>query len=238
MKKLIYILFVMLVTATSIFSQQKGFPKLTGPYLGQKPPGKTAKVFAPGIISLPDSRDLMHGFFDSGKLFILFRYPMNFKGDWTREPVILMKQVDGKWTAPYSSKLIGKPWFYNLESFPKGKRVIFAWTKNLDGSGPQRELYLWSATKTLDGWTKPTRFKAQVNTGFDTWPSLSTDGTLYFLSRRAGGYGGYDIYISKPYKGEYTEVNNLGSPINSEYDEEDPYVAPGGSYLLFDSDRP
>ena len=51
MKKLIYIIVVMLVIATSIPAQKKDFPKLTGPYLGQKPPGPTPELFAPGIIS-------------------------------------------------------------------------------------------------------------------------------------------------------------------------------------------
>lgn len=30
---------------------QDDFPLLEGPYLGQKPPGKTAEIFASGIIS-------------------------------------------------------------------------------------------------------------------------------------------------------------------------------------------
>ena len=40
---------VTLVTTIS-FSQQSDFPKLTGPYLGQKPPGMTPEIFVPGII--------------------------------------------------------------------------------------------------------------------------------------------------------------------------------------------
>ena len=116
--------------------------------------------------------------------------------------------------------------------------MIFAWTRNLDGSGPPNELYLWGSTRTSDGWTRPVRFKAPVNTGFETWPSLSRDKTLYFFSRRIGGFGKFDIYRSKLEEGEYKEVNNLGEIVNTEYIEEDPYIASDGSYLLFDSDRP
>jgi hypothetical protein len=32
-------------------AQQSDFPHLKGPYLGQKPPGMTPEVFAPGIVS-------------------------------------------------------------------------------------------------------------------------------------------------------------------------------------------
>lgn len=231
----ILVSFILFLTGCS---KEDGFPTLIGPYLGQKPPGKKVSIFAPGIISRPDSRDLMHGFFDQGELFILYRYPLDFKGDWTKQPFILMKQVNGKWTEPYESKLTGKPWFYNLGSVPEGKEIIFAWTKNIDGSGPPGELYLWSSTRTRKGWTEPFRLKAPVNTGFETWPSLSRDKTLYFFSKRPGGMGGFDIYQSIPLNGEYKEAQNLGSVINTSYIEEDPFIAPDESYLLFDSDRP
>lgn len=236
-KKLI-IIFVSFILLMAGCSEKVDFPALEGPYLGQTTPGKTAEIFAPGIISKPDSRDLMHGFFDQGKLFILYRYPVDFKGDWTKQPLILMKQVNGKWTAPYESTLTGKPWFYNLESVSEGTHFIFAWTQNIDGSGPPRELYLWSSTRTQKGWAEPTRFKAPINTGFDTWPSLSRDKTLYFFSKRPGGMGGFDIYQSVPENGEYREVQNLGDIINTSSIEEDPFIAPDKSYLLFDSNRP
>ena len=51
MKKLILISSVLLVAAIRISARQTDFPKPTGPYLGQKPPGMTPEIFAPGIIS-------------------------------------------------------------------------------------------------------------------------------------------------------------------------------------------
>ena len=50
MKRIILIGFL-LITASVISFAQKDFPKLTGPYLGQKPPGNTPELFAPGIVS-------------------------------------------------------------------------------------------------------------------------------------------------------------------------------------------
>ena len=214
------------------------FPTLEGPYLDQKPPGKTAEIFAPGIISNPDSRDLIHGFFDQGNLLILYRYPIDFKGDWTKQPLILMRYIHGKWTAPYESNLPGKPWFYNLETVSEGEQIIFAWPQNLNGSGSPRELYLWNSIKTRKGWKEPVRFKAPINTGFETWPSLTRDKILYFFSKRPGGMGEFDIYRSVPENGEYKKAQNLGSGINTGYIEEDPFIAPDESYLLFDSNRP
>ena len=39
----------MLVTTMSTIAQETDFPKLNGPYLGQKPPGMTPELFAPEI---------------------------------------------------------------------------------------------------------------------------------------------------------------------------------------------
>jgi len=58
MKKIICIILVMLSTATHIIAQQKEVPKLTGSYLGQKPPGIEPEIFALGIVS---SEHFEHG---------------------------------------------------------------------------------------------------------------------------------------------------------------------------------
>ncbi|MFC2156854.1 ankyrin repeat domain-containing protein [Acidobacteriota bacterium] len=216
----------------------KIFPELNGDYLGQKKPGRRGVLFAPGIISKAESRDSLAGFFENSKLFIFYQYPMDFKGKWTQWPHFLMKRVGAKWEAPYQSQSVGKPWFFDLESVPEGERMIFAWRKNLDGSGSPDELYLWSSIKTSDGWTDPIRFEAPINQGFDTWPSWSLDKTLYFHSKRADGLGKSDICMSILEDGEYRSVKNMGTLINTEYTEHDPYVAPDGSYLLFSSYKP
>lgn len=40
-------------------AEQNAFPELSGPYLGQTPPGLKAQVFAPGIVNTPlYTRDL------------------------------------------------------------------------------------------------------------------------------------------------------------------------------------
>lgn len=51
MKKVIYfLLFLPLI----VVSQIQDLSKLKGPYLGQKPPGMTPTLFAPGIVSRID----------------------------------------------------------------------------------------------------------------------------------------------------------------------------------------
>jgi len=50
-KRSLLLIGLMLVAAFGLNAQEKEFPRLSGPYLGQKPPGMTPELFAPGIIS-------------------------------------------------------------------------------------------------------------------------------------------------------------------------------------------
>ena len=77
----------------------------------------------------------------------------------------------------------------------------------------------------------------QINT-WESQPSISNDGkTLYFVSDRPGGYGGYDIYKStKDEKGEWGYPVNLGPVINSKGNEKSPFIHPDGKTLYFSSD--
>ncbi len=90
-------------------------------------------------------------------------------------------------------------------------------------------------------WTAPDDgpLKKYINTEFhETSASFSFDGkTMYFVSDRAGGFGGHDIWVSR-WDGEkerWGEPRNLGSVINTEYDEEGVFMHPDGRTLYFSS---
>jgi len=66
---------------------------------------------------------------------------------------------------------------------------------------------------------------------------LSPDGnTLYFVSDRPGGFGGEDIYkcVKLP-TGKWSKATNLGPTINTQYDEDAPFMHPDGVTLFFSS---
>jgi len=85
-------------------------------------------------------------------------------------------------------------------------------------------------------FSKPERISAPVNTEFnETSGTYAPDGKkIYFSSNREGGYGGYDIYESEYLgNGKWTHPRNLGPSVNSEYDEESPYLLNDGITLYF-----
>ena len=77
-----------------------------------------------------------------------------------------------------------------------------------------------------------------VNTKF--WEShacIDPEGEyLYLASNRRGSYGGMDIFVSrKNAEGFWSEPVNLGPGINTELNEDHPFVSPDGKVLYFAS---
>jgi len=71
---------------------------------------------------------------------------------------------------------------------------------------------------------------------WESQPSISSDGkTMYFLSNRPGGYGGWDIWKSVHLPSGWSIPENLGPTINTRYDEASPFAHPDGRTLYFAS---
>jgi len=91
-----------------------------------------------------------------------------------------------------------------------------------------------------DEWTQIQSVSKKINLSgsWESQPSISADGrTLYFVSDRVGGYGGYDIYRSiKNDNGEWGTPINMGPSINSQSNEKSPFIHPDGKTLYFSSD--
>ncbi len=118
-------------------------------------------------------------------------------------------------------------------------------------SSDEKELYLYidndkykgdifySKKDNLGNWGVPKSLSKQINTPdfIENSISLTPDGkTLFFSSNKAGGFGGQDIYISKKDpKGEWGIPVNLGSYLNTEYDDESPFLDADGKTLYFSS---
>ena len=115
-----------------------------------------------------------------------------------------------------------------------GNEMYFA----SDRPGGFGRIDLYYSQKKNGVWSTPYNLGATINTpGWDSQPSISADGkTLYFVSTRPGGFGGSDIYMStKDAKGQWTKPVNLGSTINTSYDDQTPFIHSDGQTLYFSS---
>lgn len=70
-------------------------------------------------------------------------------------------------------------------------------------------------------WTKPKLLPNPINDNYATIAAAFNDDgkILFFASNRPGGYGGFDLYMAKIEGDNFTDVENLGAPINSSEDE-------------------
>ena len=89
--------------------------------------------------------------------------------------------------------------------------------------------------KNKNKWEVTNSFPFNSESYDVSFPSLSPDGkSIFFCSRKEGGYGGYDIYKSELINGEWKEPENLGPVINTEENEVFPFYHSGGR-LYFSS---
>lgn len=104
-------------------------------------------------------------------------------------------------------------------------------------AGENADLYV--ARRTADGWTEPQALTALNTPADELGPSPSPDGeSLYFYSDRAGGLGGYDLWVALRGPSGWLPAVPLGPAVNSPFNEYGPSVSPDGGTLYFASNRP
>lgn len=116
-----------------------------------------------------------------------------------------------------------------------GQWLIFTGCNHPEGLG-SCDLYI--SFLTPEGWSTPENLGYTVNTEYwESAPSLSPDKRdLYFASRRPGGYGGIDIYVSHRLpNGRFSEPENLGPTVNTSGDESCPFIHADNQTLYFTS---
>jgi outer membrane protein OmpA-like peptidoglycan-associated protein/tetratricopeptide (TPR) repeat protein len=98
---------------------------------------------------------------------------------------------------------------------------------------------LYHCIKYGQDWQNAGNLGTTINsTSWDSQPILSSDGkTLYFASKRSGGYGGSDIWESeKQENGMWGKPKNLGDSINTPGNEMAPYIHADTKTFYFASD--
>ncbi len=98
---------------------------------------------------------------------------------------------------------------------------------------------LWYQIKTNEVWGELKLFPKNINIGkYQRHACFSKEGkTIYFSSNSSKGLGGYDLFKSISDKnGNWSEPINLGSDVNTLYDEDSPFLSQDGTRLYFSSE--
>ena len=224
-------LFLFLVTMISC-TQEKAvdYSRLKGPYLGQKPPGRTPEVFAPGILSYDKIGAFCSVFTPDGNEFYYVRFIKDEEGSgriyWTR-------RVNNIWAEPEPVPFGSDYPENDMRISPDGSKMFWRSWRPLPGkSNKEDRSCIWYSNRKEDGWNKPQPLKCVDEYFRAGYLDVTNNGTLYFPTRREDGYGEGDIYRSRYINGAYTMPENLGSTINTPYSEGDLCVDPDESFLI------
>jgi hypothetical protein len=208
------------------------FESLSGPYLGQKPPGKEPEIFAPGLITTHYSQSYI-AFLNGARVCVYSA------GTEKGHETFYTYEKNGHWTAPQRApfeELQGHP---NYTTGPLGRKVYFHSGRPTHPDDTQEDDNIWTIEWTGSGWTEPEALPVPANSDYgEAYPSAAADGTVYFFTWRRPGARGDDIWVSRCIDGQYQEAERLPWPINTDFIEYDPYIAPDENFLVFGSTRP
>jgi len=196
-------------------------PVLKGPYLGQRPPGLTPEMFAPGVISRPDH------FEHSAALFS----PDGTEVYWSAKPndrryyrIFVMTMDKGTWSEP------------RVAEFCQDGRSYESVTLSADGRklyyvGEGEQMYV---EKEGGAWGKPRPVPPPIESEAEEkiW-SVTSDGSVYFIR-----FPGHDVFVARPAGEAYAAPEKLGPEINSsDARESSVYVAPDESTMIIEATK-
>ena len=131
----------------------------------------------------------------------------------------------------------------NLETQGIPEKLLFS--SDRDGQFDVYEMDIpsdQSPVPYLIGETEKNIQKISINSSASDHMPFVYGGMLVFSSDRVGGFGGFDLYYSFKTEQGWTEPENFGPSINSEYDEYRPVVSEHSQFdnrlMIFSSNRP
>ena len=96
--------------------------QLSGPYMGQIPPGLQAEIFAPGIVSDPVSSEFFVVFAPDGSEYYFYRL-----SESSQSTLLSSRVVNGIWTTPEPLTFTAGDAAYEPYIGIDNKRLYFAW---------------------------------------------------------------------------------------------------------------
>ncbi len=180
------------------------------------------KMLSP-VINTDQIHDATCSFSADGKKMIFARSSRNKE----KQPfeIKLYESVfnDTGWTKPREIQEINSGYWDGCPALsPDGNILIFSSNRpgKTETGGAYGGLDLYRSTMGRDGkWTTPMNLGSKINTaGNEMFPFIVSKEVFYFASDGQPGLGGLDI-IRASRDGSSYQLNNLGAPINSPYDD-------------------
>jgi hypothetical protein len=176
-------------------------------------------------------------FITEDETFIVFSSARKYNNEYQQfiRGIYISNKLDGIWQkAKSASSKINTDENAEAVGINKDGSLILA---HVDRLSAPNEIFFSQKSKT-GTYSELADIGKNINSKFgEAGASISQSGdTLFFSSDRPGGKGGFDIYYSiKLPDGTWGIPFNIGEPINTENDENYPYITAEGTTLYFSS---
>lgn len=199
-------------------------------------PGLTPQPFAEKVISLNREHVGYCAFSaDGSELY----YAITNK-DWFPSKLLRVssRNLNMKDTLKFVDEYEGEPFLSR-----DGKCLYFmAFQPPKDGGIWQADQYVAHREQKGGRWINPSPLDTIVNSKASEWHVSFTEknDVIYFTSERIKGTSALhgDIYRAEMQNGQIVNRDRLPNPINTDFNDSDPLIAPDESYLIFHSNRP
>jgi hypothetical protein len=203
------------------------FPVLKGPYLGQKPPGLSPEIFAPGIVSTEKYKEFGITFSPDGTEFYFTRGSIEFR----ENTIMVCREKDGYWIKPEIASFGGIYYDDEPHITSNGSQMFFGSERpRLNFKKGDQPYGLWMMKRVGDIWTESQYY------GPGMYVTSASNGTIYYTVRLEKENWG--IVKASFVNGKYNEPELLRGDMISLYFDGHPCIAPDESFLIFDSRRP
>ncbi|MES2567080.1 MAG: tetratricopeptide repeat protein [Bacteroidota bacterium] len=156
-------------------------------------------------------------------------------------------EVDGYYASDiYTSKLDGGKWVKAENPGPKINSSLDEQVVGIKADGSEMLIYIdhidkygdiYTSVKKNGLWVKYVAFPENINKEIEHSASISADGKTLFFVRGENREAQTDIYICRKLpNGIWSEPYKMGAEINTEYNEDFPYLSTDGVTLYFSSE--
>ncbi len=228
MKNLLYLAIILLAACTNQELNHDTFLELSGEYLGQKTPGDSAVLFAPGIVSSGmGDRDI--AVTSDGKEIFFTRVI----GNSNYFTIFHTQEINGKWQKPDVFKYCRDSRYKYTEPFVShdGKKLLFVSDMPVKDSIISYDIWVCEKDEE-NNWKEPYNLGEPVNTEQNEFfPTLTIDGTIYYNHFDSEARSEF-IYRSKLVEGKYTEPEKLNEKVNGGRARFNAFIAPDESFII------
>lgn len=145
----------------------------------------------------------------------------------------------GQWSEP-------EPFYLNSSEYSVGHASLtedgntMYFVSDMPGGYGGSDIYVVSKLPGTNNWGKPVNLGNKINTeANELFPFYDEkSGILFFASNGLNGLGGLDVYLSYKTPTGFDTPQNIGSPINSTFDDFSFILSGSQKYGYFSSNRP